>query len=130
VASDDFMTNFPAWLAIQRGAAAASNVFDTTPRYIRNNRDLAEYLHRDFTYQAYSLAALLLGSFGNPALAPNNYYLSFGHTVRIDHFRRHVQPGPGRARSHFTDFARCGIRNGWCTGGSVPRRLAAAFTVT
>jgi len=76
VASDDFMTNFPAWLAIQRGAAAASNVFDTTPRYIRNNRDLAEYLHRDFTYQAYSLAALLLGSFGNPALAPNNYYLS------------------------------------------------------
>ena len=76
VASDDFMTNFPAWLAIQRGAAAASNVFDTTPRYIRNNRDLAEYLHRDFTYQAYSMAALLLGSLGNPALAPNNYYLS------------------------------------------------------
>ncbi len=76
VASDDFMTNFPAWLAIQRGAAAASNVFDTTPRYIRNNRDLAEYLHRDFTYQAYSMAALLLGSLGNPALAPNNYYLN------------------------------------------------------
>jgi hypothetical protein len=76
VASDDFMTNFPAWLAIQRGAAAASNVFDTTPRYIRNNRDMAEYLHRDFTYQAYSMAALLLGSLGNPALAPNNYYLN------------------------------------------------------
>jgi hypothetical protein len=76
VAGDDYMTNFPAWLAVQRGVAAGSNVFDTSPRYIRNNRDLAEYLHRDFTYQAYSLAALLLGSFGNPALAPNNYYLS------------------------------------------------------
>jgi hypothetical protein len=76
VASDDYMTSFPAWLAIQRGAAAASNVFDTTPRYIRNNRDMSEYLHRDFTYQAYSLAALLLTSYGNPALAPNNYYLS------------------------------------------------------
>jgi hypothetical protein len=76
VANDDYMTSFPAWLAVQRGAATGSNVFDTTPRYIRNSRDMAEYLHRDFTYQAYSLAALLLGSFGNPALAPNNYYLS------------------------------------------------------
>ena len=76
VASDDYMTSFPAWLAIQRGAASVSNVFDTTPRYIRNNRDMSEYLHRDFTYQAYSLATLLLTSYGNPALAPNNYYLS------------------------------------------------------
>ena len=76
VASDDYMTNFQSWLAVQRGVAAASNVFDSTPRYIRNNRDLAEYLHRDFSYQQYLMTALLLGSFGNPALAPNNYYLS------------------------------------------------------
>ncbi len=76
VATDDFMTGFPSWLAVQRGTAAASNNFDTTPRYIRNNRDLAEYLHRDFSYQQYLMTALLLGSFGNPALAPNNYYLS------------------------------------------------------
>jgi hypothetical protein len=76
VASDDYMTSFPAWLAIQRGASSVSNVFDTTPRYIRNSRDMSEYLHRDFTYQAYSLALLLLNSYGNPAVAPNNYYLS------------------------------------------------------
>jgi hypothetical protein len=76
VANDDYMTSFPAWLAVQRGAATGANVFDTTPRYIRNTRDLAEYLHRDFSYQAYLLAALLLNSFGTPALAPNNYYLS------------------------------------------------------
>ena len=76
VASDDYMTTVPAWLAVQRGVAAGSNVFDTTPRYIRNNRDLAEYLHRDFTGQANLMAALLLGSYGNPALSPNNPYLS------------------------------------------------------
>ncbi len=76
VANDDYMTNFAAWLAIQKGTAAGTNVFDTTPRYIRNNRDLAMYLHNDFLNQAYLMAALLLGSFGNAALAPNNYYLS------------------------------------------------------
>jgi hypothetical protein len=76
VASDDHMTNFAEWLTIQRGGAAGTNVFDTTPRYIRNNRDLAMYLHSDFSYQQYLMSALLLGSFGNPALAPNNYYLS------------------------------------------------------
>jgi hypothetical protein len=76
VANDDYMTNFPAWLSVQNGVAAGTNVFDTTPRYMRNNRDLAMYLHSDFLYQGYLMAALLLGSFGNPALAPNNYYLS------------------------------------------------------
>ncbi len=76
VASDDYMTNFPAWLAIQRGTAAGTNVFDTTPRYMRNNRDLAMFLHSDFGFQTYLTATLLLGSFGNAALAPNNPYLS------------------------------------------------------
>jgi hypothetical protein len=32
VANDDYMTNFASWLAIQKGAAAGTNVFDTTPR--------------------------------------------------------------------------------------------------
>ncbi len=76
VAGDDYMTNYTAWLNVQRGIAAGSNIFDATPRYIRNNRDLSEYLHRDFMGQANILATLLLLSYGAPALNSNNPYLS------------------------------------------------------
>jgi len=76
VAGDDYMTTYPAWLNVQKGVAAGSNVFDPTPRYIRNNRDLSEYLHRDFMGQANVLATLLLLSYGAPALNPSNPYLS------------------------------------------------------
>jgi hypothetical protein len=41
VAGDDYMTNYTEWLKVQRGVAAGSNVFESTPRYIRNTRDLA-----------------------------------------------------------------------------------------
>jgi PAP2 superfamily len=76
VAGDDYLTSYTAWLNVQKGVAAGSNVFDSTPRYIRNNRDLSEYLHRDFMGQANVLATLLLLSYGAPALNPNNPYLS------------------------------------------------------
>jgi hypothetical protein len=76
VAGDDYMTTYTAWLNVQRGITGGSNVLDPTPRYIRNNRDLSEYLHRDFMGQANVLATLLLLSYGAPALNPNNPYLS------------------------------------------------------
>ena len=93
VPGDDYMTTYPAWLNVLKGVAAGSNVFDSTPRYIRNNRDLSEYLHRDFSGQANMLAALLLLSYGAPALNPNNPYLSsatqggsitFGNQAALD----------------------------------------------
>ncbi len=77
VPGDDYMTTYPAWLNVQNGVAAGSNVFDSTPRYIRNNRDLGEYLHRDFMGEANVLATLLLLTYGNPALNPNNPYLNY-----------------------------------------------------
>jgi hypothetical protein len=76
VPGDDYMTSYTAWLNVQKGVPAGSNVFDSTPRYIRNNRDLSEYLHRDFMGQANVLATMLLLSYGAPALNPNNPYLS------------------------------------------------------
>jgi hypothetical protein len=76
VPGDDYMTSYTEWLNVQRGIAAGSNTFDPTTRYIRNNRDLSEYLHRDFMGQANVLATLLLLSYGAPALNRNNPYLS------------------------------------------------------
>jgi len=49
VTGDDHMTSYLAWLNIQNGGAPDDhNVFDTTPRYLRDLRDLAAFVHKDF----------------------------------------------------------------------------------
>src|SRR5215831_13221430 len=75
VAGDDYWTSYADWLTGQRGGATGSNKFDSTPRFIRNNRDLALYLLVDFSGQANVMAALILNSFGAAALSPSNPYL-------------------------------------------------------
>jgi hypothetical protein len=75
IAGDDYWTSYADWLKGQRGGAAGSNNFDSTPRYIRNNRDLALYLLMDWSGQANVMAALILNSFGAAALPPSNPYL-------------------------------------------------------
>jgi hypothetical protein len=49
VAGDDYWTSYADWLKGQRGGATGSNKFDSVPRYIRNNRDLALYLLVDWS---------------------------------------------------------------------------------
>src|SRR6516162_7320066 len=75
IAGDDYWTSYADWLKGQRGGATGSNKFDSTPRYIRNNRDLAMYLLVDWSGQANVMAALILNGFGTPALSPSNPYL-------------------------------------------------------
>jgi hypothetical protein len=75
VARDNYWTSYTDWLKGQRGGATGSNNFDSTPRYIRNGRDLALYLLVDWSGQANVMAALILNSFGAAALAPSNPYL-------------------------------------------------------
>ena len=76
VAGDDHMTLYEEWLNIQNGLSpAASNKFDSTPRYIRNGRDMSEWVHRDFSYQGILSACLILLGFGQLALDPANPYL-------------------------------------------------------
>lgn len=69
----DYLTGYDDWLAIQNGAIAGVNRFDGQGRYVRNARDLGEYVHRDFTYQAPLCAALILGKMGVPANGGNPY---------------------------------------------------------
>lgn len=78
-AGGDFMTDLPNWLNIQRGGAPLEvATFDSTPRYIYNNRALGEYVHRDALYQAYQYAALIiLGLPGGAAkFDPGNPYFN------------------------------------------------------
>jgi hypothetical protein len=86
VAGDDHMTSYLAWLNIQNGGAPTDkNMFDTTPRYIRNLRDLTAFVHKDFTYDAGLTAALILnGMAATPD--PNNPYLGYTKTSAFGTF--------------------------------------------
>lgn len=64
----DYMTRYDEWLAIQRGSNPSSpQYFDQTPRYIRNGRDLSQWVHIDVLFQAYFQAMLILLQPPNPA---------------------------------------------------------------
>lgn len=74
--NQEFLTNFTEWLACQRGAEPVSKIqFDSQPRYICSNRELAEYVHQDFSFQTYLNAALIMLRLGPDALSPTNPYL-------------------------------------------------------
>ncbi|MCB0317978.1 MAG: vanadium-dependent haloperoxidase [Bdellovibrionales bacterium] len=83
----DYMTDFDDWLFIQQGNNFKNDPdYDSTPRYIRNGRDLASYVYEDELYQAYLNAAAwlleeeaILDS-GNPyhRLAATSNYVNFG----------------------------------------------------
>ena len=76
VRGQHFLTEYAEWLACQRGAESAAALrFDSQPRYICSNRELAEYVHRDFSFQTYLNAALIMLRFGDEAFSPTNPYL-------------------------------------------------------
>jgi membrane-associated phospholipid phosphatase len=141
IAGDDYMTTFPEWLHIQRGLLpqrspvtdstirgeslellqivglpARINVLDSTPRYMRNNRDLGEYVHQDFSYQAFLNAALiLLGrqmpfKEGNPytRLVTQGGFVTFGAPHLLDLVAR---------------VANAALMAAWCHKWLVHRRL-------
>src|SRR5206468_10793629 len=71
---DDHLTSYSEWFNIQNGMVpSGTNVFDSAPRYLRNGRALAKYVHRDFTYQAFLSACLILLGMRAP-FARNNPY--------------------------------------------------------
>lgn len=141
VVDDNYMTTFPEWLDIQRGffpgretpssttvhgeslallpmvgLPARSNVLDATPRYIRNGRDLGEYVHRDFSYQAFLHATLILLGLQIPFKQVNPYT----HLVTQGGFATFGAP-------HVLDVvarvANAALLAAWCHKWLVHRRL-------
>lgn len=60
VPNRNYMTTTDEWLAIQNGGLAPVNEYDSQPRLVRNGRDVAEYVHKDFTFQHFLNATLML----------------------------------------------------------------------
>jgi hypothetical protein len=70
-----FLTDYADWLACQRGVRPRARLhFDAAPRFICSARELAEYVHRDFSFQSYMNAAMIMLALGNDALSPTNPY--------------------------------------------------------
>jgi hypothetical protein len=73
VLREDFLTNFEEWLRGEQGISlirpddqACGNNYDNTRRYIRNMRDLANYVHFDDLPQPFLNAALILQHLERP----------------------------------------------------------------
>ncbi len=77
VAGNDFIESYPEWLQIQTGVPPwRTNRWEPTPRYIITGRDLAEYIHYDYLYQAFLNAGLILIDSGPNSIYNTTYYLS------------------------------------------------------
>lgn len=70
-----FATDYSAWLALQNGETpAAKTQFEDNARYISTPRGLCEFVHRDYSFQAFLSPALILSGFGQDALTDSNPY--------------------------------------------------------
>lgn len=69
----NYMTDFDTWLAVQRGIAQGPDTFDPVPRYMRNGRDIGQWVHIDVLFQAYFQAFLVLAGAGAPFDDGNPY---------------------------------------------------------
>ncbi|MGR9086551.1 MAG: vanadium-dependent haloperoxidase [Gammaproteobacteria bacterium] len=82
----NFMTQWPEWLAVQNGAPRSfiGSHYDEALHYLRNGRDLSQWVHIDVLFQGYFNACLMLlqgagtpspvgGGIGSPRSATNPY---------------------------------------------------------
>lgn len=119
----EYMTQHDEWLRIQSGGApSSSQTYPGGTRFITNGRDLTEYVHRDFTYQAFLNAGLILLGFGGAALDDANPYKSSTNQSSFCTFG-----GP-----HLLDLvarvANCALKAAWYQKWAVHRRLRPEAT--
>lgn len=62
----DYMTAYSDWLEVQNGCDRDQMFCDPVPRFIRNGRDLGQYVHVDLTFNAFLNAGLILMSGRDP----------------------------------------------------------------
>lgn len=118
IPGDDYLTNYSDWLYAQnaRGNVNLPNRYDQTPRYIRNGRDLGEWVHIDLLYQAYFNAMLVLLGAGAPT-DPNNPYNKYRNQCGFGTF------GNPHLQALVTSVASNALRAVWYQKWFVHRRL-------
>ncbi|MBK9657284.1 MAG: hypothetical protein IPO66_18305 [Rhodanobacteraceae bacterium] len=118
VAGSDYMKVWEEYLAIQNGRLPTrADVLDATPRYIYNGRALANWVHSDFSYQAFLNAALIALGYGRGALSSTNPYLSSANQGNFIDF------GGPDILNQVAMAARVGLAGAWFQKWQVHRRL-------
>lgn len=76
-AVNDFMTDMTSWLSVEKGISPSAIItFEPYRLFIRNGRDLADYVHNDSPPMPYVNAGFILLSLGKDALDPANPFLN------------------------------------------------------
>jgi hypothetical protein len=113
----DYLTDFDSWLTAQSGPARFSpQPKDTVRRYIRNLRDLAQWVHLDQLYQAYLQACLILLDSGcaiDPGLPSARWQVQVGF----------VEFGAPHIMTLVTEVATRALKAAWFQKWFVHRRL-------
>lgn len=114
---DDHMTDQASWLNILRGGApTTAATHDDTPRHITTGRDLGEFVHVDFPFQAYLNAALILLDRGAP-FHPSN---PFVHYANRESF---VTYGVSEIVGRMGEVSQLALKTAWRQKWLVHRRL-------
>ncbi|MGV6852619.1 MAG: vanadium-dependent haloperoxidase [bacterium] len=119
----DFMTEWDEWLAVQNGEARNPNdssLFESKPKFIRNLRDLATYVHFDQLYQAYFNACIYLLEAKYPLGEGNPYYGKTPVSTNQDGFGAFGGP---HILSLVTEVATRALKAVWHTKWYVHRRF-------
>lgn len=92
----DYVTDYNDWLNQQNGFTAKKKTNDPVHRYLRSGRDIGEYVGRDFLYQPYLNAALILTRLLKLPFDSNNPYIKpenpsqHGHNTFGGHHLYHM----------------------------------------
>jgi hypothetical protein len=125
VPGTEFMTTLDEWSQLQNGLPPwrwAS--YDPVPRYIRNGRDLAEYVHYDFSYQAYLNAALILVNAGPKSILNCNQFKSGNNPYRYSTLEEGFATfGPPEAFDWLGRVSTAALKAAYCQKWMVHRRL-------
>lgn len=124
----DHLTDYGNWLAVQNGdfPESAASDFDPVRRYIRNGRDLSQWVHMDVLFQAYFNACLILvtppstdplsGGIGCPFNKGNPY---IGNPTQIGF----TTFGPPHMKALMCEVASRALKVTWHKKWQVNRRL-------
>lgn len=125
VERSDFMTAVPEWARIQAGTPPwLAATYDPTPRFIRNGRDLAEYVHYDFPYQAYLSAALILINSGPGTILNCNQFKSASNPYRYSTVQEgFVTFGQAEVADWLGRVTTAALKAAYCQKWMVHRRL-------
>jgi membrane-associated phospholipid phosphatase len=106
VAKKDYLTDFDDWRAMQNGGLAPSTAFSDGLQYMVTPRILTEYVHRDFTYQSFLSAALMLLKISAPLDGgiPYQYSINQGGFVTF---------GAADVLHYVAAAANCSLKPAW-----------------